>query len=90
MLQMADFEGGEVASISGRITKENVASGARVWSARFEFLGGNAAEAVRAFVRERAAGVKLDGAYAVVVEFHPSLTEAIVRCALGVGGLLAA
>lgn len=89
MLQMADFEGTELVRVARTITEENEASGARVWAARFEFPRGNAAEAVRAFARERAVGARLDGAGAVVVEFHPSLTEAIVRCALGIGGLLA-
>jgi hypothetical protein len=89
MLQMADFEGGELVRVTRTISEENEAIGARVWSARFEFPRGNAAEAVRAFARERAVGARLDGASAVVVEFHPTLTDAIVRCALAMGGVVA-
>ena len=87
--QMADFEGAELVRVTRTITEENEASGARVWSARFEFPRGNAAEAVRAFARERAVGARLEGECGVVVEFHPTLTEAIVRCALAMGGVVA-
>ncbi len=89
MLQMADFEDAELVRVTRTITEENQASGARVWSARFEFPRTSAAEAVRAFARERAVGTRLDAAGAVVVEFHPTLTEAIVRCALAMGGVVA-
>jgi hypothetical protein len=87
--QMADFEGAELVRVTRTVTEENEAGGARVWAARFDFPRGNAAEAVRAFARERAVGARLEGASAVVVEFHPTLTEAIVRCALAMGGVLA-
>ncbi len=86
--QVADLEGAELVRVTRTVAEENEASGARVWSARFEFPRGNAADAVRAFARERAVGARLEEA-SVVVEFHPTLTEAIVRCALTMGGVLA-
>lgn len=71
------------------IERDNALRRARVWTAWFCFQDGNAAEAVALFLRERAMSARVEGVSSlVVVEFHATLADAIVRRALSLNGAL--
>jgi len=76
------------AEIVEQIGRDNLARRARVWTAWFAFADGQGPEAVEQFLRQRAMSARVEGSSdLVVVEFHPTLAEAIVERALALGGV---